>query len=219
MLMRLYGPWAVRRIRRRRSWRWKGLTLEVPIGVFHPGLFFSSGVLAAQIERMQLGGRSVLDVGCGTGVLSLVAARAGAVATAIDLNPHAVNTTIDNAAANGLTVEVMQSDLFEGLRDRRFDLIVVNPPFFAKDPVDDAERAWFAGADLGYFERFFAGLGDHMAERPHPGSALMVLSEGCDMQTISAAATRHQFRLTIVERRREWLGVQVVWQIEQVVPA
>ncbi len=219
MLMRLYGPWAVRRIRRRRSWRWKGLTLEVPIGVFHPGLFFSSGVLAAQIERMQLGGRSVLDVGCGTGVLSLVAARAGAVATAIDLNPHAVNTTIDNAAANGLTVEVMQSDLFEGLRDRRFDLIVVNPPFFAKDPVDDAERAWFAGADLGYFERLFAGLGDHMAERPHPGSALMVLSEGCDMQTISAAATRHQFRLTIVERRREWLGVQVVWQIEQVVPA
>jgi release factor glutamine methyltransferase len=217
--MRFYGPWAVRRIRRRRSWRWNGLTLDVPIGVFHPGLFFSSEVLAAEIERMQLGGRSVLDVGCGTGVLALVAARAGAVVTAIDVNPDAVRTTIANAAANCLTVEVVQSDLFEALPDRRFDLVVVNPPYFAKDPADDAERAWFAGADLGYFERFFAGLGDHMAERPQPRSALMVLSEGCDMQTISAAATRHQFRLTVVGRRRAWLGVQVVWEIGRREPA
>lgn len=182
-------------------------------------MFFSSGVLAAEIERTQLGGRSVLDVGCGTGVLSLVAARAGAVVTAIDVNPHAVRATIDNAAANDLAVEVLLSDLFAGLRDRRFDLIVVNPPYFAKDPVDDAERAWFAGVDLGYFERFFAGLGDHMTERPHPGSVLMVLSEGCDMHAIEAAATRHQFRLTAVGRRRAWLGVQVVWEVERLVPA
>ena len=218
-LMRLYGPWALRRIRRRRSWRWRGLTLDVPIGVFHPGLFFSSAVLAAEIERMPLGGRSVLDVGCGTGVLSLAAARAGGVVTAIDINPHAVHTTIENAAANGLTVEVLLSDLFAGLRDRHFDLVVANPPYFAKDPADDAERAWFAGADLGYFERFFAGLVDHLAERPRPGSALMVLSEGCDMRTIAAAAARHQFRLTEVERRRAWLGDQVVWEIERLVAA
>lgn len=185
----------------------------MPVGVFHPGLFFSSGVLAAEIERMQLRGRSVLDVGCGTGALSLVAARAGAVVTAIDVNADAVHTTIDNAAANSLVVEVLQSDLFEELHDRHFDLIVVNPPYFAKDPVDDAERAWFAGADLGYFERFFAALGDHMAD-----TALMVLSEGCDMRTISAAATRHQFELSVVERRRAWLGVQVVWTIERLTP-
>lgn len=218
-LMRLYGPWSLRRIRRQRAWRWRGLTLNVPVGVFHPGLFFSSGVLATEIERMQLGGRSVLDVGCGTGVLSLVAARAGAVVTAIDVNADAVHTTIDNATANGLTIEVLQSDLFEELHDRRFDLVVVNPPYFAKDPVDDAERAWFAGADLGYFERFFAGLGDHMAQRPQAGSGLMVLSEGCDMLTISAAATRHHFGLSVVGRRRAWLGMQVVWKIERLAPA
>ena len=41
---------------------------------------------------------------------------------------------------------MLQSDLFTSLGGRRFDLVVVNPPYFAKDPVDDAERAWFAGA-------------------------------------------------------------------------
>ena len=215
LLMRLYGPWAIRRVRNQRNWRWRGLSMTVPKGVFHPGLFFSSGVLAAEIERRKPIGRSVLDVGCGSGVLSLVAARAGATVTAVDINPEAVRTTATNAAANGLDVDVLWSDLFAQLGGRRFDLVVVNPPYFAKDPADDTERAWFAGADLGYFEQFFAGLGDHLALAPQPGTALMVLSEGCDINTIMAAATRHGFRLGVTSRERVWLGVQVVWVVDR----
>ncbi len=213
--MRLYGPWAIRHVRRQRAWRWRGLTLTVPTGVFHPGVFFSSGVLATEIERRQPYGMSVLDVGCGSGLLSLVAARAGAMVTAIDINAEAVSATMSNATANGLNVEALQSDLFAALDSRTFDLIVVNPPYFAKDPVDDAERAWFAGADLGYFERFFHGLGDHLADGTQTASSLMVLSEGCDMPTIAAAASRHGFVLDVAVRERVWLGVQIVWHIRR----
>ena len=219
LLMRLYGPWAIRHVRRRRAWRWRGLTLTVPTGVFHPGVFFSSGVLAREIERRRPHGMTVLDVGCGSGLLSLVAARAGAVVTAIDINAEAVNATMSNATANGLNIEVLQSDLFEALNGRAFDLIVVNPPYFAKDPVDDAERAWFAGADLGYFERFFQGLGDHLGNGPKPAESLMILSEGCDMSTISAAANRHGFVLDDPVRERVWLGVQIIWHIRRATPA
>lgn len=213
--MRVYGPWAIRHIRRQRVWKWHGLSLNVPTGVFHPGLFFSTSVLATEIERHRLRGRAVLDVGCGSGLLSLVASRAGATVTAVDINAEAVRTTAANASANGLDIEVLQSDLFGELFDRRFDLVVVNPPYFAKDPVDDAERAWFAGEDLGYFVRFFAGLGVHLTDDPHAGESLMVLSEGCDMQTISAAAERHGFVLTPSSRQRVWLGVQIVWLIRR----
>ena len=143
----------------------------MPAGVFHPGLFFSSGVLAAEIERRKPAGLCVLDVGCGSGLLSMVAARAGGFVTAIDVNAEAVDATIANATANHLQIEVVQSDLFAAVTGRRFDLVVVNPPYFAKDPVDDTERAWFAGTDLGYFERFFSGLGDHLVEGPFPEPA------------------------------------------------
>jgi release factor glutamine methyltransferase len=211
--MRMYGPWAIRHVQRRRSYRWRGLTLAVPTGVFHPGLFFSSGVLATEIEHRKPV-RSVLDVGCGSGLLSLAAARAGAAVTAVDINIEAVHATAANATANGLTVEAIRSDLFAELGDRRFDLVVVNPPYFAKDPADDAERAWFAGADLGYFEQFFAGLGDHLSVGSQPGRALMVLSEGCDTGIIAAAAQRHGFRMAVTSRKRVWLGMQVVWVID-----
>lgn len=219
MLMRVYGPWAIRRVRRQREWRRSGLTLTVPAGVFHPGLFFSSDVMATEIERCRPQGRSVLDVGCGSGVLALVAARAGATVTAIDINADAVGATLANAAANRVNIEVRRSDLYSALEGRRFDLVVVNPPYFAKDPADDAERAWFAGADLGYFDQFFAGLDGHLAIRPQPGTALMVLSEGCDMAAIATVATRHGFRLSVAARKRRWLGVQVVWAIERVHPS
>lgn len=214
--MRLYGPWAIRHVAQQRAYRWRGLTLTVPTGVFHPGLFFSSGVLAAEIERRKPAGRSVLDIGCGSGLLSLVAARAGARVVAVDVNAEAVRATATNATANEADVEVLQSDLFTSLLGRRFDLVVVNPPYFAKDPADDAERAWFAGADLGYFDQFFAGLGGHLVSEPQPGRALMVLSEGCDMGIIAAAAKRNGFRMGVASRTRVWLGMQVVWVIDPV---
>ena len=217
--MRVYGPWAIRRVRQQRSYRWRGLTLTVPTGVFHPGLFFSSGVLATEIEQRRPVGLTVLDVGCGSGLLSLAASRAGASVTAVDINSEAVRATAANASANDLAVEALQSDLFASLVGRRFDLVVVNPPYFAKNPADDAERAWFAGADLGYFEHFFSGLGDHLVNDPHPGRALMVLGEACDMGVIAGAADRHGFRMAITARRRAWLGVQVVWTIDPRDPA
>ena len=216
LLMRVYGPWAIRHVRQRRSYRWRGLTLTVPTGVFHPGLFFSSGVLATEIEQRKPVGLSVLDVGCGSGLLSLVASRVPARrSTAVDINPEAVRATAANAGANGLAVEALQSDLFASSAGRRFDLVVVNPPYFAKDPADDAERAWFAGADLGYFEQFFSGLGDHLvdrrASRPGADGAQRGLRHGRHRApppsaTVSAWRSLHATRV--------WLGVQVVWTID-----
>lgn len=76
----------------------------------------------------------VLDLGCGWGVVGLVAARLapqGRV-TLADINARAVELTRANLAANGITnAEVYQSDGYEAVVGQAFDVIALNPPLRA----------------------------------------------------------------------------------------
>ncbi len=97
-------------------------------------------------------GRRVLDVGTGTGVLALVAARAGAASvTAVDVSLRSVAATWLNARLHRSAVVVHRGDLFAPVAGRRFDLIVANPPYVpaATDvlPRHRISRCWDAGRD------------------------------------------------------------------------
>src|SRR5512137_1989507 len=61
-------------------------------------------------------GEMFLEMGCGAGLVSLHAAKAGAAVTAADINPNAVRCTRRNAAHNNLRIEVLRSDLFENVK-------------------------------------------------------------------------------------------------------
>ena len=79
---------------------------------------------------------SLLDMGCGCGVLGIVLAKEyNLTLTQADINPRAVRLTADNAAQNGVTSHVLQSDMFAAI-DKQFNTIVINPPIHAgKDVV------------------------------------------------------------------------------------
>jgi len=75
--------------------------------------------------------RATLDLGTGSGILSLRASRFSDVVIATDLNQRAVDCARFNARLNGIdNIEVFAGDCFEPVKDRRFDLILSNPPFF-----------------------------------------------------------------------------------------
>jgi len=83
--------------------------------VIDPGRAFGTGAHPTTrlcVELLARAGRgSLLDVGCGSGVLSIAAARLGFdPIVAIDVDPVAVETTIANAAANGVEVEAYVLD-------------------------------------------------------------------------------------------------------------
>ncbi|MDR5710216.1 MAG: class I SAM-dependent methyltransferase [Armatimonadota bacterium] len=88
----------------------------------------------------------ILDVGCGYGVIGLVAAAQASRGRAVlvDINERAVALARGNALRNGIrNVEVLWGDLYEPVGDRAFDLIVTNPPIRAGRAV---VRALIEGA-------------------------------------------------------------------------
>jgi release factor glutamine methyltransferase len=121
-----------------------GISLIVLPDVFHPGLFFSSELLAEVLEREPLAGRSVLEVGTGSGFLALIAARRADRIVGIDINPEAVRALRINALLNHLEdkVEAREGDLFAPVAGERFDVIIFNPPYFAGEAKDLWEHSW-----------------------------------------------------------------------------
>src|SRR5260370_13079145 len=84
-----------------RTTRAGGFRLSVGPTVFHPRYFLTSEFFASVIDRLDLNGKRVADVGTGSGILALAAVRAGAASVAaIDINPNAVLTTAGNSRAN-----------------------------------------------------------------------------------------------------------------------
>lgn len=90
----------------------------------------ASGLLA---EHFIPSGRIILDMGCGYGVIGLFlkAIFSDQQVYMTDINSRAVDYTLLNAKKNSLKVEVVKSNLFENIRDIKFDDIVSNPPIAA----------------------------------------------------------------------------------------
>lgn len=119
-----------------------------PPGVYRPQGDTWLLARALRLAGVRPGG-AVLDVGCGTGALSVLAADLSPRSvTAVDVSRRAVWTTRFNTAVRGLDVTVLRGD---GLSlDATFDLVLTNPPYVpgvANLPTRGRRRAWDAGAD------------------------------------------------------------------------
>lgn len=107
--------------------RWPKDATQIPPDIVG-GVTQPSVTLARLTVRQPIA--SALDVGTGSGVQALLAARHARHVIATDLNPRALHFTAFNARLNGMPhVECRQGALFEPVKGRRFDLIVSNPPY------------------------------------------------------------------------------------------
>jgi methylase of polypeptide subunit release factors len=143
---------------------------EVPRSELVLGVGGASTTLANITVRRPV--RRVLDLGTGSGVQALHAARHGAQVVATDVNPRALHFTALTAGLSGLdTIETRLGSLFDPVGDETFDLIVSNPPFVISPGGRFTYRdGGMAGDDL--CAALVAGAG----ERLEPGGYCQLLA-------------------------------------------
>jgi release factor glutamine methyltransferase len=204
----------VLRRRSTRTVRADGFRLTVRPTVFHPRYFIASEYFSRFVTQLDLRDRSVIDIGTGSGIIALSAARAGAAnVVAVDINPHAALSARENAATHGFgdRVSVLCGNLLSALSPRaQFDVILCNPPFFSGEPIDLADRAWHAGP--GY--RDIKALFEQARTRLAPGGRFYVLlSTHSDLPLIGSLIEQAKFRARLVARKSLLIESLVLFEL------
>jgi HemK-related putative methylase len=176
-----------------------GMPFVVTPSVFNPKVPRTGEFLASQIDsRLVHRDWDVLDMGTGSGVCALFAAKHARHVVAVDINAAAVRCTGINALLNHLEhkIDVRHGDLFAPVAEERFDLILFNPPFVQGSPRDDRDRAWRSN-DVA--ERFAAGLCAHLKSG---GSALVLLSTFGDGYVFLEEFRKQNLEISVLAERR-----------------
>lgn len=144
------------------------LTIETDSEVYAPS--DDSFLLSKHLAGVR---GSVLEIGCGTGLLSLISSKYCDTVLGVDINPKAVKTSKKNKSLNNVqNAGFVVSDLFENV-EGKFDFIVFNPPYVISEGFGDMlDRAWDGGRNgVEVIERFISKAGSYL----RPGGTVLLL--------------------------------------------
>jgi methylase of polypeptide subunit release factors len=197
-----------------RNVRAAGFRLTVRPTVFHPRFFVSSERFAEFIDHLDLKGKHVIDVGTGTGIMALAAARAGAkYVVATDINPNAALNATENARANGWgdRVSGVCSNLLAAFAPRPlFDVILSSPPKHAGEPRDLTDRGWHAGPAY----RDVAALFDQARQCLKPDGGLYVMvSSDPDLDLFGRLIDKAGFRARLAHEYSIFIESFIIYEL------
>jgi release factor glutamine methyltransferase len=169
------------------------LEIDVSLDVYNPS---DDSYLLLKVVEVSPDG-SLLEVGTGTGLVAVHAAKLGAKVTAVDINPHAVDCAKRNAARNNVRLEIVHGDLFDKIPGS-FDVIAFNPPYLPGKATSTTwiEKAWSGGEEGSEVAvRFLRDAWRHL----NPGGRIYIIlsSVGGLMSVLKAAKERYSAEMLI----------------------
>ena len=126
-------------------------------------------LLAENLEIKK--GQSVLEIGTGSGLVSMYASLLTDDVTATDINFNALELAEKNFRLNNInTIKLEFGDLFEPVKDRKFDVILFNTPYLPTDSGDiindDLNYAFDGGLDgRKVIDRFINQVSNHLNDK------------------------------------------------------
>ena len=193
-----------------RPFWYDNICIQIHPDVFPPQMTFSTKILLDFINEMDLNDKTFLELGCGSGIISLLAAKKKAFAIASDINQTALGYLEKNALQNNLNVQIVYSDLFEQIGNNTLDYIIINPPYYPKTPKNVKEQAWFCGEKFEYFEKLFMQLPNFLSTET---KCYMILSQDCDVEKIKAIASKNTMTFELILEKKELVETNFIFRI------
>jgi len=157
-----------------------------------------SFLLRARIRRLDLDGKKVLDMGTGSGVIAMEAAKNGADVVATDINPEAIEYAREEVWKEQLedNVDFVESDLFENI-EAKFDFILFNPPYLPGEEGIGDEEIWRGGEKgIEATRHFMESAQNYLSEN---GRVIVVMSSHADWKGL-----RDEYDLEIIRSEKLW---------------
>ncbi|MCX8182945.1 MAG: methyltransferase [Crenarchaeota archaeon] len=111
------------------------------------------------VEKVEA--KRILEIGCGSGIVSLALACRNIEVVAVDISMEACRNTLTNFKRNRLqgVVHVVNGDLAAAFRDGvGFDIVVSNPPYLPVEQSSSEHLSWAAGKDASFSRRLLENV-------------------------------------------------------------
>ncbi len=154
----------------------------------------------------------VLDLGCGTGLIGLIAAKQKAKVLCTDINLEAVELAERNAEKNHLEIKAKKSDLFSEIKEK-FDFIFFNPPYLPKEGTkkDLLEKA-LDGGEKGreIIDRFIPEIRNHLKEN---GKCFFLQSSLNEIKETEKKMEKKGLKFNIKKRKKLFFEELIVFKV------
>ncbi len=173
---------------------YKNFEVDIEHDVYEPQ---EDSFLLADTVHTKIG-NTVLDLGCGAGLVSLMAASQGAVVTAADISEKALSLAKKNLKNHGYDIKTIQTNMFSNIT-QAYDYIFFNPPYLPHEHLDEViakkepylVKAW-DGGDKGrkFIDIFLKEFNSHLTKK---GKAYLLNSSLNDIEQTRAYLDDNDF--------------------------
>jgi release factor glutamine methyltransferase len=155
---------------------------------------------------------TVLDLGCGTGLIGLIAAKQKGKVLCADINPKAIALTKRNAKENKIKIKTTKSNLFSEIKEK-FDFIYFNPPYTIKenkrkDWIEKAINGGKKGREI--IDEFIPQIKKHLTKK---GKCFFLQSSLNGIKETKEKLEREGLKHSIEKRKKLFFEELIVFKV------
>ena len=161
------------------------LLIECCDGVYEP-----SDDTFLVLDNVKCGNRT-LEIGTGSGIISVYCAQKGSEVTSADISVKALECAEGNAVLNGVSISLKRSFLFSEISGI-YDTIIFNPPYLPTEDNIEGSEQWDGGPDGFRVTRPFLEEADRFLAQD--GSIFLILSDLTDIESLISEFRKYTFQ-------------------------